>query len=94
MTSSVKSRGCGEVNRTRSSPPDVTHERSACRTPPCRRIDAVGVDVLPEQRHSTTPSADERLDLAQDLAGAAVTLTAAQRRHDAESEVLLQPTRC
>ena len=43
-------------------------------------LDAVGVDVLPEQRDLDGAVVDERLDFGEDVAGAAVLLLAAQRR--------------
>ena len=46
--------------------------------------DAVGVDVLAEQRDLEDALIDQRLHLGQDVAGPAVDLLAAQRRHDAE----------
>ena len=42
--------------------------------------DAVGVDVLAEQRHLEHALVDQRLHLGQDVAGPAVDLLAAQRR--------------
>ena len=52
MTSSVKSAGCGEVNRTRSSPSISPHARSSLReAQPVAELHAVGVDVLAEQGH-------------------------------------------
>ncbi len=51
---------------------------------PVAELDAVGVDVLAEQRHLDGAVVDESLDLGEDLAGAAVLLLAAQRRDDAE----------
>ncbi len=47
-------------------------------------LGAVGVHVLPEQRDLDHALGHQRLDLAQDLAGAAVPLRAPQRGHDAE----------
>ena len=47
-------------------------------------LDPVGVDVLPEQRDLDRAGGHQRLDLGEDLAGPAVALLAAQRRHDAE----------
>src|SRR5690606_29952215 len=47
-------------------------------------LDAVGVDVLTEQRDLHGTLGHERLDLGEDLAGAAVALLAAHARHDAE----------
>ena len=85
MTSSVKSRGCGEVNRTRSSPSTLAagaqqlRERAAVA-----QLGAVGVHVLAEQRHLEDALADQRAHLGEDVAGPAVLLHAAQRRHDAE----------
>ena len=43
-------------------------------------FDAVGVDVLTEERHLDRAVGDERLDLGEDLAGSTVLLLAAQRR--------------
>ena len=85
MTSEVKSRGCGEVNRTRSSPsmsaarPQELRERAAIA-----ELDAVRVDVLAEQRHLQHAVGGERRHLGEHVAGAPVALGAAQRRHDAE----------
>ena len=50
ITSSVKSLGCGLVNRTRSSPSTAPTARSSLpKAQPVAELDAVGVDVLPEQ---------------------------------------------
>ncbi len=51
---------------------------------PVAELDAVGVDVLAEQRDLDGAVVDERLDLGEDVAGAAVLLLAAERGHDAE----------
>jgi hypothetical protein len=51
---------------------------------PVAELDAVGVDVLAEQRDLADPLVDEGADLGEDVAGSAVLLLAAQRRHDAE----------
>ena len=51
---------------------------------PVAELDAVGVDVLAEQRDLDDALGDERLDLGEDLAGAPVLLLAAQARDDAE----------
>ena len=51
---------------------------------PVAELDAVGVDVLAEQGDLDDALGDERLDLGEDLARAAVLLLAAQARHDAE----------
>ena len=85
MTSSVKSRGCGEVNRTRSRPSIVSAgaqqlaERLAVAD-----VGAVRVHVLAEQGDLGDALGDQRLDLGEDVARAAVLLLAAQRRDDAE----------
>ena len=85
MTSSVKSVGCGEVNRTRSSPSISPQARSSLpNAEPVAELDAVGVDVLAEQGDLDDALGDQRLDLGEDVAGAAVLLLAAQRRDDAE----------
>jgi hypothetical protein len=82
MTSSVKSRGCGEVKRTRSRP-SISPQQLAERGP-VAELGAVGVHVLAEQRDLEHPVGDQRADLAQDVAGPAVLLLAPQGRHDAE----------
>ena len=52
MTSSVKSRGCGLVNRTRSRPVDLAAgPQQLAEREPVAEGAAVGVDVLPEQGH-------------------------------------------
>ena len=51
---------------------------------PVAELDAVGVDVLPEQGHLDDALGDEGLHLGEDVAGAAVHLLAAQAGHDAE----------
>ena len=85
MTSSVKAAGCGLVKRTRSRPVDLAAgAQQLAEGEPVAELDAVGVDVLAEQRHLDDALRDERLDLGEDLAGAAVLLLAAQARHDAE----------
>ena len=85
MTSSVKAAGCGLVKRMRSRPSISPAARSslpnACAV---AELDAVGVDVLAEQGDLDGAVVDERPDLGQDVAGAAVLLLAPQRRHDAE----------
>ena len=47
---------------------------------PVAELDAVGVDVLPEQRDLEHALGDQRLDLGEDVARAAVLLLAAQAR--------------
>ena len=85
ITSSVKSLGCGEVNRTRSRPSIVAAgPQQLAEREPVAELHAVGVDVLPEQRDLEDTLGDQRLDLGQHVAGPAVLLGAAQRRHDAE----------
>ena len=85
ITSSVKSFGCGLVKRTRSRPVDVAAgAQQLAEREPVAELDAVGVDVLPEQGDLEHALGDQRPDLGQDVAGAAVLLLAAQRRHDAE----------
>ena len=85
MTSSVNSAGCGEVNRTRSSPSIGTaRAQQLGERLPVAELHAVGVDVLPEQGDLADALGDQRLDLGEDLARAAVLLLAAQRRDDAE----------
>ena len=85
ITSSVKSRGCGLVNRTRSSPsisPQAAQQLAEGQPVAERR--AVGVHVLPEQRHLDDAVVDQRRDLGQHVPGPAVLLLAAQAGHDAE----------
>ena len=85
MTSSVKAAGWGLVNRTRSRPVDLAAgAEQLAEGEAVAELDAVGVDVLPEQRHLDDALCDERLDLGEDLAGATVLLLAAQARDDAE----------
>ncbi|GAB4000262.1 hypothetical protein GCM10029992_31610 [Glycomyces albus] len=55
-------------------------------------LDAVGVDVLPQQGDLGDALVDERADLGQDLAGSAVFLLAAQEGTMQKVQVLLQPT--
>src|SRR6202012_3597022 len=78
MTSSVKSRGCGLVNRTRSSPSIDPQARSS------RPNAKWSSNVLPEQRHLDDALVDQGADLGQDVPRAPVGLGAAQRRDDAE----------
>ena len=59
---------------------------------PVAELDAVGVDVLAEQRHLDDALVDERLDLGEDVAGAPVLLLAAQAGTMQNVQVLLQPT--
>ena len=77
--------GAGEVKRTRSRPSISPQARSslenACAV---AELHAVGVHVLAEQGDLDDALGDERRDLGQDVAGAAVLLLAAQRRDDAE----------
>ena len=79
ITSSVKSRGCGLVNRTRSRPVDLAAraQQLAEREPVAERA-AVGVDVLAQQRDLDDAGVDQRADLGQHVAGPAVGLRAAQ----------------
>ncbi len=84
MTSSVKAAGCGLVKRTRSSPSICPTPGAACRRRAVAELDAVGVDVLAQERHLDDTLRHERLDLGEDLSGAAVLLLATQARHDAE----------
>ena len=85
ITSEVKSRGCGEVNRTRSSPSTEPHDTQQLRERAAvAELDAVGVDVLPEQGHLQHAVRGERGNLGEHVAGAPVLLLAAQRRDDAE----------
>ena len=85
MTSSVKAAGCGLVNRTRSRPVDVAAgAQQLGEGLPVAELDAVGVHVLAQQGDLDGTVVDERLDLGQDLAGAAVLFLAAQGRDDAE----------
>jgi hypothetical protein len=51
---------------------------------PVAELDAVGVHVLPEQRHLYRTVFHEQPDLVQDVAGTAVLLLAPQAGHDAE----------
>ena len=85
ITSSVKSFGCGLVNRTRSSPSIVAAgPQQLAEREPVAELHAVGVDVLPQQGDLGDALGDQRLDLGEDLARPAVLLLAAQRRDDAE----------
>ena len=59
---------------------------------PVAELDAVGVDVLPEQGDLDDALVDERLDLGEDVARAAVVLLAAQAGTMQNVQVLLQPT--
>ena len=81
----------GEVARVRGGEPDPLQPVDRAAGPqqlaervPVAELDAVGVDVLPEQGHLEHALGDQRLDLGEDVAGPAVLLLAAQRRHDAE----------
>ncbi len=85
ITSSVKSRGCGEVKRTRSRPVDLpARPQQFAERRPVAEPGPVGVDVLPKQRDLENAVRHERPDLGEHVAGAAVLLPAAQARHDAE----------
>ena len=85
ITSAVKSRGCGEVKRTRSRPSIApTARSSAAERVPVAELPPVRVDVLPEQRHLEHALLDQRRHLGQHVARPPVALLAAQRRHDAE----------
>jgi hypothetical protein len=93
ITSSVKSRGCGEVKRTRSRPVDpAAGAQQLGEGLAVAELGAVGVDVLPEQGDLDDALGHQRLDLAQDLAGAPVPLRAPQRGTMQKVQVLLQPT--
>jgi hypothetical protein len=92
ITSSVKSFGCGLVNRTRSSPSTPPHAAATCRTPAGRRTHAVRVDVLPEQGHLEHALGDQRLDLGQDLAGRRSFSLPRSDGTMQKVQVLLQPT--
>ena len=85
ITSSVKSRGCGEVKRTRSQPVDGSaRPQQLGEGLPIAELRAVRVHVLTQQGDLLHPLGDQHLDLGQDLAGSPIGLPAAQRRHDAE----------
>ena len=85
ITSSVKSRGCGEVKRTRSSPSICSaRPQQLGEGLPIAELRAVRVHVLAEQGDLLHPLGHQHLDLGQDLAGSPIGLPAAQRRHDAE----------
>ncbi len=87
----------GELGRVRRGEP---HPLQAVDAPACAQQlgeraavarligvgerDAVGVDVLPEQRHLEDALVHQGLHLGQHVARPAVDLLAAQRRHDAE----------
>jgi hypothetical protein len=91
-TSSVKSRGCGEVNRTRSSPVDGAELAQQLGELRCAgEVTAVGVDVLAQQRDLEHVVGDERLDLLDDLADPAGAFGAAQARDDAEGAGVVAP---
>ena len=73
------------MNRTRSRPSISPQDRSSfAERRPVTELDAVGIDVLPEQRHLENAVGDQHLDLGQHVTRAPVGLLAAQRRHDAE----------
>ncbi len=77
----------GEVARVRRGEPDPLQPVDVAAGPQQLReraavaeLDAVGVDVLPEQRHLQHAVGGQRLHLGEHVAGAAVLLGAAQRR--------------
>ena len=81
----------GERRRVRAREPDALEAVDLARGAqqlaerlPVTELDAVGVHVLAEQGDLDGAVVDEGLDLGEDLAGPAVLLLAAQRRHDAE----------
>ena len=87
----------GELGRVRRGEPDALQAVDAAagaqqlreRTAIAGQVrvgerHAVGVDVLPEQGHLEHALVHERLHLGEHVAGPAVDLLAAQRRHDAE----------
>ena len=70
ITSSVKSRGCGLVKRTRSQPVDVAAgPQQLAESEPVAERAAVGVDVLAEQGDLDDAVVDQRPDLGQHVAG-------------------------
>ena len=85
ITSSVKSRGCGEVKRTRSSPSTAPAARSsapnAYRSPNSRPYE---LTFCPSSVTSSTPCSTSARTSASTSPGAPVPLLAAQRRDDAE----------
>jgi hypothetical protein len=94
MTSSVNSAGCGEVKPHPLQPVDRTaRAQQLGERLTVAELDAVGVDVLPQQGDLGDALGDQRLDLGEDLAGPAVLLLAAQRRHDAERAGVVAPDR-
>ena len=85
ITSSVKAAGWGEVKRTRSMPSTRPHgTQQVGESAALTEADAVGVDVLSQQGHLDGALRGDGLDLGKNVAGATVTLLAAQVRDDAE----------
>ena len=81
----------GEVPRVRGGEADALQAadlpaaaQQLAERLPVTELRPVGVDVLAEQRDFEHPVGDQRADLAQDVARAAVLLLAAQAGHDAE----------
>ena len=81
----------GELGRVRAGEPHPLQSRDVAAGAqqlaerlPVAELHAVGVDVLAEQGDLADALGDQGLDLAEDLAGSAVLLLAAQRRDDAE----------
>ena len=100
MTSSVNSAGCGEVNRTRSSPSMRPHSVSSSAKAPRLRGNCgsanetpYALTFWPSSVTSSTPVVHQRPHLGQDVVRAAVDLLAPQRRHDAESAAVIAADR-
>ena len=90
----------GERRRVRAGEPDplealdlTARAQQLAEGEAVAELDAVGVDVLAEERHLDDALGHERLDLGEDLAGPAVLLLAAQARHDAEGARVVAPDR-
>jgi hypothetical protein len=94
ITSSVKSRGCGEVKRTRSQAIDLpARAQQLAERVPVAELHPVGVDVLPEQGDLDDPVGDREPDLREHVARPTVALGPAQGRNDAERAGVVAPDR-
>ena len=93
MTSSVKAAGWGLVNRTPLETLDLaTGLQQLAEGEAVAELDAVGVDVLPQQRDLHDALSHERLNLGEDLAGRRSCSLPRRLGTMQNVQVLLQPT--
>jgi hypothetical protein len=93
MTSEVKSRGCGEVNRTRSSPSMPPHDRrSFANAPRSPNSTPYALTFCPSSVTSSTPSAASAATSASTSPGRRSRSVPRSAGTMQNVQVLLQPT--